>query len=227
MSVLLVLTGVDVEAHGLARRLGLARVAVRDVLHFRRPGLDVVCVGPRAARLDAVGDGWPPDTVVVSAGTAGALDPALREGDLLVPAAVVTPAGARHPLEPVGDLPCAGHLLCVDAVVSTRAAKARLWARTGAAAVDMESAVIVAWARHRGLRPAVVRAISDAAHTGVPPSLAAAVDDHGRTRPGRALRAVLAHPATFSRTLALRRGTSLALATVATTLSRVARSDPW
>lgn len=224
MSGLLVLTAVDVEARGLARRLGLARVALRDLVHYRRPGLDVVCVGPGGGRLEAIGDGWPPETIVVSAGTAGALDPSLREGALVVPMAVLTVSGTRHTLEPLADLPCAGHLLCVETVVATRAAKARLWEQTGAAAVDMESAGIVAWARRRGLRPAVVRAISDAADAGVPPALAAAVDDRGRTRPGRALGAMLARPATLPRALALRRGTALALTTVAATLTRLAAS---
>src|SRR5205823_12545868 len=83
-----------------------------------------------------------------------------------------------------------GALLTVGAVVESAAQKARLWMETGALAVDMESAAIMAWARGRDVPAAVVRGVSDDAERGIPAALAAAVSEDGRVRP---LRAVTAH----------------------------------
>jgi len=108
-------------------------------------------------------------------------------------------------------------------VVESAAAKSRLWMETAALAVDMESAVIVAWARSRGLRAAVVRGVSDTATDAVPADLAGLVDVGGRVSAGRAVRAALARPAALADAMNLGRGTAAALKSVAAALARVAR----
>src|SRR5437763_1792357 len=120
----------------------------------------------RAARLT-------PPALVVSAGVCGALSPELRPGDLVVPDVVLGPAGERFATVEVAGLPRAGALAGVTDVVETPAAKARLWVQTRALACDMESAVILAWARARGIPAAVIRGVSDPADRGVPADLAA------------------------------------------------------
>ena len=222
MSSILVLTAVDVEARGLARHLGLAAVATSPWPHYRAGLLEVVCVGPRAARL-AERAAWRAPTLVISAGACGALAPDLAVGRLVVPEAVIGPNGVRFVAASPSPLAGAGTLLTLADVVHTPREKARLWIETGAVAVDTESSVILEWARTLGVPAAVIRGVSDGATSGVPPDLAALVDRGGRVSRGDALRAVLARPAALADAIALGRGTGAALRTVAAALGRVAR----
>ena len=223
MSSILVLTAVDVEARGLARHLGLATVPDRPWPHYRAGVLEVVCVGPRAARLTER-SGWRTPTLVISAGACGALAPDLAVGALVVPEAVIGPDGGRRPAASAPPLGRAGTLLTLTDVVHAPSDKARLWIETGAVAVDTESSVILEWARAQGLPAAVVRGVSDGAASGVPRDLAAVVEPGGRVNRGHALRAMLARPAALADAIALGRGTGAALRAVAGALGRVARS---
>src|SRR5439155_907009 len=119
--------------------------------HYRMGALELVCVGPRAGALDPRASRVAPPALVVSAGVCGALAPDLAEGDLVVPETVVARAGAWYATAEVAGLRRAGTLVTVDEVVATPAAKARLWVEAGAFACDMESAVILEWARARGI----------------------------------------------------------------------------
>jgi adenosylhomocysteine nucleosidase len=215
VSRVLVVTAIDVEARGLARHLGLTRVAGTTDLRYQGPGLDLACAGPRARHLARFTDLARTASLVVSAGTCGALAPDLAEGDLVVPERVVTRQGRPLVLPRAHGLSAAGTLLSVDRVAATADAKAQLRQETAALAVDMESALIVAWAQSLGRPVVVVRAVSDPAHRGVPATLADLVDEHGRTRLGRAVQAVLVRPRTLPHALRLRRGTSAALRSVA------------
>jgi len=219
----LVLTAVDVEARGLARHLGLARVEGTPWPHYRAGALEIACVGVRAGRIEERVNACVPPDLLVSAGACGALAPSLVTGDLVVPETVVSADGGRHTTDALPGLPRAGALLTVADVVESVAAKARLWMETGAAAVDMESALIVAWARSRGIRVAVVRGVSDTAADAVPADLVALVDVGGRVSAGRAIRAALARPSALADAMHLGRGTAAALKTVAAALARVAR----
>jgi len=218
-----VFTAVDLEARSLARLLRLARVTGSEWPHYRMGALELVCVGPRAGALDPRASRVAPPALVVSAGVCGALAPDLAEGDLVVPETVVGRAGARYATAEVAGLRRAGTLVTVDEVVATPAAKARLWVEAGAFACDMESAVILEWARARGIPAAVIRAVSDTAERGVPADLAAVVEPDGRVRTMRAVRAVLARPRAFADALTLRNGTHAALRTVAHALGRIAK----
>jgi hypothetical protein len=219
----LVLTAVDVEARGLARHLGLARVPRSPWPHFAAGALQVACVGLRASQLRARAERLRPFDLVVSAGACGALAPELDVGDLVVPEVVVDAAGGRWPTTPVRRLASTGALLTVAEVVETPAQKSRLWLQTGARAVDMESGPILAWAVERRLPAAVIRAVSDSAGRGIPAALAASVGDDGRVRPLRAVTAALARATAFSDLMELRAGTEAALKAVAGALAALAR----
>ncbi len=184
----------------------------------------MACVGLRAASLGARAARCHPPSLVIGAGACGALAPDLSVGDLIVPEAVVTTYGDRWPTAPLPAVRRAGVLLTVAETISTAEEKAKLWITTGALAVDMESASILAWARARGVAAAVVRAVSDHARAGVPPDLTALVESDGRVRTGAALRAMLARPSALADAITLGRGTSAALKAVAAALGRVARS---
>jgi adenosylhomocysteine nucleosidase len=219
----LVVTAVELETRGLARQLGLERVAASAWPHFRGGALELLCAGPRAAHLDARAAGSAA-SMVISAGVCGALAPDLAEGDLVVPETIVGAKAVRHSTASLPGLRRAGTLVTVETVVSTAELKARLWMETGALACDMESLPIVQWARVRGVAAAVVRGVSDTSSRGVSPDLAAVVEPDGRVRTARAVRVVLSRPGAIAEAMTLRNGTQAALKSVAAALGVVARS---
>ncbi len=223
MTRVLVLAAIDVEARMLARELGLSPVAESAWPHFRDDDVELTAIGVRGAALTArIGACRAPD-LVVAAGACGALSPELAEGELVVPVTVLAPDGESLVTTVLADLPRNGTLLTVTAVVESADTKARLWLETGARAVDMESSIVLGWARSRGVPAGVVRAVSDVASRAVPADLAAVVGPDGRVSRHRAVRAMLARPRAVSDAIALRRGTTAALHTVAAALERIAR----
>jgi adenosylhomocysteine nucleosidase len=219
----LVLTAVDVEATGLGRHLGLRRVP-GDFPHFRGGVLEVACVGLRAAALAERAPALGAPSLVLSAGACGALAPALATGDLVVPERVLGPGGAALATDALPAPAASGALVTVDHVLGSAADKARLWLETRALAVDMESSAIVAWARARGARAAVIRGVSDTAAEAVPADVAGIVAPGGRVRTAEALRVALARPGAVVDALALGRGTSAAVRAVAAALGALARA---
>jgi hypothetical protein len=228
---ILILTAVELEAAGLARELEMPALAGLPFRAFGRGRVRIVPVGLGARLLPerwTTGTAGLPDPLVVSAGVCGGLDPRLAVGDLVVPARVLDTGGVALAVTPdaharacalAGGGVEAGALATVAAVVATPAAKAALRAATGAAAVDMESAPIVAAARAAGARVLVVRAVSDEATAAVPAALSALVSPEGRVRGGRALLLALTRPQTLPQALALRRGSRRAVAAVARVLA--------
>lgn len=226
----LVLTGLESEAHALARALEIPRLGRADFVAFGRGRLRMAAVGLGAGRLDArwdamAGDG--PVAQVVSAGVCGGLDPALRPGDLIVPQRVLAPGGEvldvspamrRAILDRIGPVPAAAILATSDRVLSTPEAKADLRARTGAAAVDMESAAVMRRAAAAGAAALVVRGVSDAAGETVPAELLEVMSPDGHVRAVRALAALVFSPRLVGDALRLRRDTRRALGAVASAL---------
>jgi adenosylhomocysteine nucleosidase len=223
---LLVLTAVDLEARTLARQLGLVPSAGRPWPRFTGGALEIVPVGVAASQLAPRLADVPAPSLVVSAGVCGALAPQLAVGALVVPEAVLGLDGRRHVTAAVGGLRRSGTLVSTDRVLEDAAAKSRLWLETGALAVDLESAEILAWAAARGVPGAVVRGVSDPAGRGVPADLARVVHDDGRVRPMRAATAMLARPRALADAVALRAGTTAALKTVAAMLGTLSRTCP-
>ena len=224
MTRVLVLTALDIEARGLARHLGLPPVPGARLPHFGNGMLELAAVGLRASRLPERAVNWRARDLVISAGVCGALAPALSVGALVVPTVVLGPDGGRWSTTSVAGLAADGALLTVGDVVESAAQKARLWMETGALAVDMESAPVLAWARERGTPAAVVRAVADDAERGIPAALAAAVHDDGRVRPLRAVSAALSRATALGDLLELRAGTEAALKTAAAALATMART---
>jgi nucleoside phosphorylase len=104
---------------------------------------------------------------VILCGFAGALNPELKRGEIFVT------AGAEHFLRhlPEGERPAKAMLHTADKVAATGAAKAELFARTGAALVDMEQADIARVVAAAGLPFVGVRIVSDEAHEDLPHDL--------------------------------------------------------
>jgi adenosylhomocysteine nucleosidase len=145
-------------------------------------------------------------TALISFGLAGGLDPALRAGSLLVPCAIITD-GQRLPTDPrlSGRLGSVSIPLLLGArdVIAGVAAKAALFAATGAAAVDLESGAVARVAAEHGLPFAALRAICDPAERDLPPAALIALDQRGVIGLARVLWSVLVHPAQVPGLLAL------------------------
>jgi adenosylhomocysteine nucleosidase len=97
-----------------------------------------------------------PATVLISAGLAGACDPALRVGDIVRAGLVVdSRTGERF-----GEAQLPQVLVSVPGIASVWE-KERLYASYRASAVDMEAAAVARAAQMRGLSFQVIKAISD------------------------------------------------------------------
>ena len=127
---------------------------------------------------------------LVGFGTAGALAPALKPGDLVL-AAEVREAGRTFTangeltesvmkwLSRNGFTVHNGPLACAAQPVATVRDKQELFAQTGAMAVDMESAGVFDAARRNDLPAFVLRVIIDAAHVALPDTVLRRVDEFG------------------------------------------------
>ncbi|HYZ48765.1 MAG TPA: phosphorylase [Sphingomonas sp.] len=117
-----------------------------------------------ARELDALAAERP--GVIVSSGLAGALDPALRPGDVVLGG----DAGFAERVNAALPNAALGKIVGADKPVATGAEKRALRAASGAVAVDMESHVAERIARARGLPFGVIRVISDSADETLPPA---------------------------------------------------------
>jgi len=169
-----------------------------------RPGVTVVVSGGRShsllTQLEAALGAGP--ARVLSFGLCGALDPALKPGDLIIATAVIDdavrmPVDTEWRLRLAAALPGAKPALLagVDAFVMDPAHKAALRQRTGVDVVDTESHVAAHFAMSRGLPFAALRAVSDGAERCLPKAVSVALRPDGNTDVMAVLRSVLAEPA--------------------------------
>jgi adenosylhomocysteine nucleosidase len=228
---ILILTAVELEARALARQLELPPLRALSFPAFGRERVRLAPIGLRGALVDArwislvEGLGAP---LVISAGVCGALDPRLRPGDLVIPERVVDAAGVGHPAAPThhraalasaGATAWTGALATSRDIVATPESKAELRARSGAVAVDMESAVILAAAARCGCPALVVRGVADDAGQCLPRELARLVTPEGRLRLAGALALGVTRPAMLSGAFGLGQRTRRALRAVARALA--------
>ena len=180
-------------------RLGIVVGLEAEAQIARRFGVPVEVGGGHAAGAAAASARLVAQGVrgLVSFGLAGGLDPALGAGTVLVPATVLLD-GKRWDASPALMLwlggPTAGALYGGGQVVATVAAKAALYARTGAVAVDLESAAVACAAEQHGLPFAVFRVVCDPATRDLPHAALVALDTAGRIGAMRVALAVLARP---------------------------------
>ena len=134
---------------------------------------------------------------MVSIGFAGALDPSLVAGDLVVAGAIRNDQGAILRTDLLAETPGAWRratLLAVDHLVNTPQLKRRLRAAHQAVAVDMESYALVQRARQHGVPISAFRAIVDPAELRVPAAAGQWVKDDGTTDTAAVWRHLAARP---------------------------------
>lgn len=122
---------------------------------------------------------------VFSTGFCGALDPALRVGDIVV-------AGERFPEPPARCV--RAEIWSAGRVVVSSEEKRLLRQQTGAAAVEMEAAAVAERARAWGLPFHAVKAVSDTAEEDLPLDFNRYRDQDGRFRLPRIAAAAMCHP---------------------------------
>jgi adenosylhomocysteine nucleosidase len=179
---------------GLAAEARIARRAALPV---------VVGAGDRRRTEALVAAAATVSDCLVSFGIAGALSPALRPGDLILSAEVVSergcwrgePAWCRRLAELAGDLGAAvAPVLGTAEILATRDAKAQARANSAALAVDLESDIVACAAGRAGIRFAILRAIADPADRDLPPAALIPLAADGRPDLVRVLASVLRRP---------------------------------
>ena len=200
-------------------RLGIVTGLAFEAQLLRHERALVRCagLGPRAAQIAAerLADGGA--TALMSFGIAGGLDPALAPGALII-------AGdAAWAADLCKCFPAAlpRSLAHTDQILASPTEKAALFATSGAAVVDMESAGIAEIAAAHGLPFVAVRVIADTAHDRVPSIAINATTADGRVRMLASIAGALRHPSQIPDLIRLGRQTAIATAV----LRRLAASD--
>jgi nucleoside phosphorylase len=193
---LLILTALEMEAKALAPVGGRAQIRV---------------IGIRAIRLA-------PQTIagadaLILAGLAGALDPGLRVGDVVM-----------QKFRDWPDLPYRSvQIHTSDHPITDPREKAQLFAKTGAPVVDMETAIVQRVARVPLL---VLRAISDTAADALPAGMMDWIDEIGRPRKLKFAAAVMKQPSLMGVLKRLERDSRTALATLADAVRELIQKLP-
>lgn len=169
----------------------MGQIAAGDTLHTDGLVISVSGMGPERAADSARALLATGAEGLLVFGTAGALTPDWHTGDLLVSNQFVTAAGHRVD----GGTGCAtlitlgqrlggreAALATVAHPVSSASARIALATRTGAAAVDMESAAVAEVAVAAGMSCVAFRVIVDELDTELPQGLMACIDSYGRPR---------------------------------------------
>jgi hopanoid-associated phosphorylase len=158
---------------------------------------------------------------VISFGIAGALDPTLKVGDLILADAIqdgperrpgsedLRNRWARH-LRAAGTSYREMTIAGVDAPLLTPADKAELRTRSGAGAVDMESHVAAAFAARHALPFGAIRVISDRANHVLPPVAGTAMRPDGSVDVLGVVRSLARDPAQIPALIATARDAAVA-----------------
>lgn len=139
---------------------------------------------------------------LVSAGFAGALNPALARNDAVLAHEIVGLDGSILPVAIPDVLDGRarwhrGRLLTVDRLITTAAEKAQLWQTFQADVVDMETAAVAQLCAERSARFLSARVVSDDAHGDLAPEIADLLSRSGSYRVGAALRSLWRRPASL------------------------------
>jgi len=162
-------------------------------------------------------------TVLISFGLAGGLDPVCKPGDLIIPYEIVD-GSEIFPCDPrllrmFGGATVA-RLTGADQAVTTRTAKAALFAESRAAAVDLESFAMAQVAHRHRIGFLAVRAIVDPAERDLPHASLVALHSDGRISFSRLLASLLRDPTQIDGLIALGRGAAAARRTLKREVNR-------
>ncbi|MEE2933219.1 MAG: hypothetical protein VX941_07315 [Pseudomonadota bacterium] len=169
----------------------------------------IKCSGPGPDRVSVACNDLNNDKImgIVSFGIAGGMDPKLKSGSVLLPKAVVTDDGAVFQTDDTlrrsvaKNWPVAreqSRQLGVNKVIKSIDEKMQLFQATGAHALDMESHVIAAYAKKRGIPFLILRSIADSAKDTVPEIALAGMNKNGRATALSLLRKLIQRPSSLT-----------------------------
>lgn len=167
-------------------------------------------IGLRASllpRIDVGGAG-----AIILAGLAGALDPSLAVGDVIV--------DERSTSEVLPDLP-RRRIHTAKQMICTAAEKSELFRSSGGAAVDMEADAVFTFAAERKLPCVHIRAISDAADHAIDPAVFRLTDSSGNVRPTALARELIRKPSLVAELVRLQSRSKLALRNLCEALNQL------
>jgi adenosylhomocysteine nucleosidase len=153
---------------------------------------------------------------VISTGFCGALDPALRECQIVVPTEVLCPAsGQSYECAKISSEQefVSGPLLSEDRIANDSHAKQELFAR-GGVVVDMEAAGVAARTKRAGLPFGCIKVVSDRADESFAFDLNGMRSPEGRIARGKIILYGLTHPKVIRALLRLKRRTEDAAETL-------------
>ncbi len=174
-SRILILTAVRIEQVSIQRALAQPGA----------PAAELQLIGMRAVGLSSLD--LSRYSHVILAGLAGALDPALVVGDVVIDSAGHCPPAARGMR--IGAIHTSDHLIC------SASEKQDLFRQTRALAVNMESAIVRDAATKAGIAFVGIRAISDSAGDEIDPAILDFVNEFGRPKMMKLSAAMLRRPA--------------------------------
>ena len=142
---------------------------------------------------------------LISWGCAAALSPQLNPGDLLIPEQVLSAENLTFSLDkqwlqhlgqilPVSLTINSGALTESRMIVAKSSEKQLLHERTGAVALDMESAGLVRVAEKAGVAALVIRVVADPADMDLPQAVAQSLNSNGQVEINKLLLFLLWHP---------------------------------
>jgi nucleoside phosphorylase len=206
------------ELRPVVRALGATRSVVDGVSLYRASvghtevAAAAIGVGPAAAARATARllDVWPADFALVS-GIAGAIDPRLGIGIVVVPATVIDRAsGDRFHPSPLPDVEASGTIATSAALIVDDERVARLRAE-GVVALDMETSAVARVCAARGCPWSAFRAISDRSIDGlVDETVVRMLKPDGQADPWAAARVVVTRPWNIPRLVRLGRDSTLA-----------------
>lgn len=184
--------------------IGVVTGMVSEARLLEGLGYTVVAAGGHAAATRAKTERLIRDGVtgLISFGIAGALDPSLQPGNVVVADAVILPDGSRLACDAAWQrkvlekLPgaSAGAVAGSSGAATTALAKAALYSATGALIVDMESHHVADLARAHNLPFIVIRAVADTALDDLPEAALVGLNEEGRPAIGAVLLSLLKKP---------------------------------
>ena len=202
----MILTAIGMEASCIAGRFGQKTPNSEKHVQFEHNGydIDMRVTGVGAIRLPEIaGD---PPAAIIMAGLAGALDPELKIGDVIIDEASTWPAK---------NLPIPRRKIhTAHSLVASVGDKSTLYASTGAAAVEMENAAVRELARKWGAPYLGIRSISDKADQPLDPAVLKCINPFGGAKMEIVYR-TLRRPGLIAEFYRLFRDSSTALKTLA------------
>src|SRR5439155_13605593 len=155
-------------------------------------------------------------SLLVIAGLAGALDPSLQVGDVVIDdRSTLTPGYSEAPPR----IPRRFH--CSNKLIATSSQKSELFRTTGASVVDMESDPVFKLAREKNLPFLSIRAISDAAEDSIDPAVFRMTGADGNIKPARVAMMLIQKPTLIPQLLRLRSNSNRALRNLARELGAI------